>query len=724
MADFTLFGGSTTARTLIGSEQGFIAPNAGLSVTGADAVEATTGTNWLTVLGYLNTRGGGFAAVDANGSVFEMQVGQGAFITAENPSGGVLDIDVATLFSLFNEGTISSTNDRAVEFNDTDGFANFFLNNAGRINSFSGEAIYANVGAGDVDFFNSGEIFAQGEGVEILFDSTATIEASYINTGSISSTESNAVRVANGTGDSIFQNSGMIIADASGVEFDRNGDVELFNSGTIQGKDESIEIEGGDDLVVNTGTLIGDVRLGSGNDTIDTRDGVISGIVYGEAGNDTYIVSDTSIEIGESTLPSGGVDAVLSTVSYRLLNSSIENLTLLGQTATRGAGNGGSNTLVGNIADNDLHGFAGDDSLVGNEGDDKLFGSSGEDTLAGGQGNDWLHGGANDDVLNGGTGNDMLDGGTGNDQILASEGMNLVRAGTGDDLVIANNVQGEGQNVDLGSGDDQVFAGSGADTLDGGAGTDILNYAFSDGRVTVNLGVGFFANGYAAGDSATGFENLVGSTFNDVLVGSSGANRITANAGNNQLRGEGGEDILLSGSGNDTLNGGSGADTADYSLSMARVIVNLGTGFTSGGFSDGDQLISIERVVGSSFNDRIVGSDGGNRLFGGASDDYLDGGLAADLLYGGTGNDELIGGAGADQFVFEAMWGDDQINDFQDGTDLINFRLLPAVTGFGDLTVTIDGSDLVITAAGMSDSIRLINQNGVATITADDFLFA
>lgn len=104
------------------------------------------------------------------------------------------------------------------------------------------------------------------------------------------------------------------------------------------------------------------------------------------------------------------------------------------------------------------------------------------------------------------------------------------------------------------------------------------------------------------------------------------------NAGNETYKGMGGNDLLKGGAGADTLDGGDGTDTASYAGSTA-VSVNLQTGTASGGHAAGDKLISIENLIGSSYNDTLTGNSAAN---------VLDGGAGADKLAGGTGNDTYI----------------------------------------------------------------------------------
>ncbi|NKC31774.1 right-handed parallel beta-helix repeat-containing protein, partial [Falsiroseomonas selenitidurans] len=147
---------------------------------------------------------------------------------------------------------------------------------------------------------------------------------------------------------------------------------------------------------------------------------------------------------------------------------------------------------------------------------------------------------------------------------------------------------------------------------------------------------------------------ITGSEADDTLTGDAGVmNFINGLGGNDTLTGRDsadslsggdGHDLLMGGAGGDTLDGGDGIDTASYAGSGVGVVVDLGTGDTSGGDADGDILTDIEGVIGSDASDSIYGSDLENDLAGGDGDDYLDGGGGSDVLAGGKGNDTLIGG--------------------------------------------------------------------------------
>jgi Ca2+-binding RTX toxin-like protein len=121
--------------------------------------------------------------------------------------------------------------------------------------------------------------------------------------------------------------------------------LSLVNSGIVHGTSQSF---GGifdtvtNDAVTNTGRMIGNVKLWSGDDSYSGAAGHLSGKLFGDAGNDVAI---------------GGID-------------------------------------------NDwFEGGTGNDRLTGNAGSDRLIGDAGNDRLFGGVGSDKLTGGANADAF-------------------------------------------------------------------------------------------------------------------------------------------------------------------------------------------------------------------------------------------------------------------------------------------------------------------------------------
>jgi VCBS repeat-containing protein len=143
-------------------------------------------------------------------------------------------------------------------------------------------------------------------------------------------------------------------------------------------------------------------------------------------------------------------------------------------------------------------------------------------------------------------------------------------------------------------------AGSGASVT---SGTDSFTYTLMDGS------------------TATVTVTVSGVDSDDTLVGTAGA------------------DILTGGIGADHIDGLAGIDTANYATSAAAVSVSLASGSGTGGDAQGDTLVAIENLIGSSLADALTGNSGANTLDGGAGGDILDGGAGADVLIGGAGID-------------------------------------------------------------------------------------
>jgi RTX calcium-binding nonapeptide repeat (4 copies) len=108
-----------------------------------------------------------------------------------------------------------------------------------------------------------------------------------------------------------------------------------------------------------------------------------------------------------------------------------------------------------------------------------------------------------------------------------------------------------------------------------------------------------------AGETIDASDGVTG--YSDVIIG---------NAGNDKIYGLGGDDMLKGGGGADVLNGGDGIDTATYEDSGIGVQVSLQSGTGYGGSAEGDTLIGIENLYGSSYGDSLIGNTGDNKLEG------------------------------------------------------------------------------------------------------------
>ncbi|MCC1491037.1 calcium-binding protein [Cognatishimia sp. F0-27] len=668
MPTFFLSTITTTPRTLSGNENGFLTP-VGAIVTDAAAVISTSGTGHTTItnMGQLLFRGTGFNAIDSTSETVSITNTTSGVISTNAASGNALQLSSTDSY-VTNDGLIEARGGSALQYDGPAGGSLTLVNN-GRITALDDVAIGSDSVATQVDILNSGSIIGKDAAID-LDKNIATSGGSgfsIFNSGLLAATAGPAVLLDTDFTEARLTNTGEILGGSFAIRDTGSRSVEIFNSGLLTAESTlTIDLGSGNDTVRNEGIIEGRISLGAGSDIFNGLGGSTRGEIRGGDGQDTYFLDDPNANIREFDGANSGSDTVFVRFTVRHLYENVENINLDDRTTVQAGGNALDNAIFGNEADNTLFGFEGDDWIFGQFGDDTLIGSFGEDRLDGGPGADWIHGGADNDRING---------------------------------------------------------GEGADTLMGGTGSDTLNYGDSAARVAVNLGVGFYSGGDAEGDRVSDMENVIGTDFADIIVGDNTENDLYGRDGEDTLRGEDGNDTLASGSDADTLDGGAGLDTADFSRTgHDRVVVNLSTGFVSGGSGAGDTLISIERVIGTDFGDRIVGTNGGNRLTGLDGDDYLDGAGSGDILSGGEGNDTLIGGSGTDRFVFENNAGADTITDFEDGPDRLDYTGYTGVNSIADLTITVSGSGRsYFVDAGGGDIVLLSDAvtNGVVLTEAD-----
>jgi hypothetical protein len=156
-----------------------------------------------------------------------------------------------------------------------------------------------------------------------------------------------------------------------------------------------------------------------------------------------------------------------------------------------------------------------------------------------------------------------------------------------------------------------------------------------------------------------GADNIRGLEGNDTLKGAGGNDWLFGDDGKDKLYGGAGNDHLLGGTGADKLDGGDGFDEAMYYDSPVGVTVSLLSGIASGGTAEDDELIGIEAVSGSPYDDTLWGDDADNDLLGRPGSDTIKGWGGDDRLWGDEGNDMLYGGDGDDTFY--GMGGNDYI---------------------------------------------------------------
>jgi Ca2+-binding RTX toxin-like protein len=294
-------------------------------------------------------------------------------------------------------------------------------------------------------------------------------------------------------------------------------------------------------------------------------------------------------------------------------------------------------------------------------------------------------------------------------------------------------------------GDDYIFGSTGADMIDGWGGNDTVDYGGSSSAVFVDLWATLQRGGDAERDQLLNIENIFGSGFDDLIRGSDGENQIRGGRGADALYGRGGDDTFIGeiDGARDVVSGGSGRDLIDYSGGTRGLIITLGDDTTSGTTMTPaefvklelfgrtyfqfrpatieDDLISIEDVTGTRFNDVITGNVSVNRLRGGEGDDEIRAVGSGDTVIGGNGEDSLFRGDGPTTFLynsfvetsvisilsseivgdnngFDELLGPDTIFDFLPGEDTINLRGIDANSTLdGDQRFTfVDGDPRIV----------------------------
>ena len=302
-----------------------------------------------------------------------------------------------------------------------------------------------------------------------------------------------------------------------------------------------------------------------------------------------------------------------------------------------------------------------DGSAISNNLSIYVLGSEGDDTITGGAGSaDALaYQAYTVDItadLTAGTvlssvGNDTvsdieeINTGSGNDDITGTVGNDIIRGNAGDDTFVGS------------AGNDTIEGGAGFDTLDFSAqSTDLsltgLRFDYNNWTYISALGNDRFLSidqvmSGSGNDTITvssGNANIISNAGNDTITSTSGRDTIESGTGDDSVNTSSGDDLIIAGAGNDTYNGSSGNDLVDYASSTSAIDVNLATGAVANdGFGDVDSLVEVEAIAGSDFNDKITGSDANNYISGRGGNDTLDGGAGNDfLVYAEATSDHVI----------------------------------------------------------------------------------
>lgn len=584
-------------------------------------------------------------------------------------------------------------------------------NNANVLNGNDGADVLRGYGGNDVIFGGDGEDLIYGYsgddtingGIgndEIYGDLGQTGAATGVDT--INGGDGNDMIYGN-DGDDILNggNDNDLLDGGNGIDT-INGDAgvdiiygqagnDILNGGagrdTIYGGNNDDTIDGGDDNDIIYG--------GNNNDTI--RGGAGADILNGDGGNDSFYVSGMDA-LGDQFIGGGGTDRVYleadSNFNTGNVFSSVNSIETAGFNILLAANNSINLTGMSVNGGGEIRGDNGQENITGSNSADTIRGYAGLDTIDGGGGNDNIYGGAGADILNGGNGNDnfyiggtegygdQIDGGTGTDEIFltADAYINASTSWTSIERIVTG-----GFTLFIDAGNTIDFTGmtvTGASVIEGTHGAETITGTNSNDTIRSGAGNDIINGG-------TGTNTMYGDAGNDTITGGTGTDRIYGGTGADTLNGgDGNDDFFLSGLEGigDQINGGNGTDdlilNADATINAATTFTSVERLFTNGNtlYLEGGVTIDLStfttisggvNVQGQNGVDNITGYAGTDRLYGGAGNDIIDGGDGTNYLYGEAGNDTLTGGTGTD-FLYggvgnDTLTGNDGNDDFYGG---------------------------------------------------------
>ena len=329
--------------------------------------------------------------------------------------------------------------------------------------------------------------------------------------------------LAGGRGDDtyVIQTVGDQVRERAGEGYDEVVSSISFNlAGTYV---EALTLVGDGDLTAVGNSLSNRLIGNAGRNVLDGRQG--ADVMIGGAGDDTYHVDHAGDRVVE--LAGGGRDQVFASVSFSLIGSDVERLTLTGKADLDAIGNELDNALVGNSGDNELRGGRGADDMAGGLGDDIYFVDDVRDRV-------------------------FEYAGQGRDEIRSSVTYSL--AGR---HVEQLTLTGAADIDAIGNTHANVLVGNaGVNRLVGGSSNDIYHVQTTGDVAVERAGQGidhvYASISYDLRGQYVEHLTLVGDADLKAL-GNSLANFITGNAGDNRIWGAGGQDRLTGGGGADTF---------------------------------------------------------------------------------------------------------------------------------------------------------------------------
>ncbi len=480
-------------------------------------------------------------------------------------------------------------------------------------------------------------------------------------------------------------------SDAVDTNDDGNADLAANTANDGYGDQDSL----GSNVFNVLGSQFSDYLTGSAGDNL-LRGAAGNDVINALAGDDSIIggSGDDIIDGGDGFDYLNFIDQGFDAVGSATQGVSV-NLTTGEVTDDFGNSDQVSNiegVIGSNFADL-VHGDENNNTFIARAGNDELYGHGGQDIINGGAGNDTIDGGDGEDTINGDIGDDILTGGANADffQFATFTGGGGLPSGhdTITDFSVSEDV------INLAPFGIANLAGVQAIATDDGTDT-VINIDTEQSITLFNVTVAQLTASNFAFDTSNppsgpivgteSDDSLEGTVDDDVIQGLGGTDFLRGYEGADYLDGGDGQDRLYGGPGNDVLDGGNLADFAMYIEDPAGVYVNINTGLAQDGYGDVDNLISIENILGSAFDDVIIGNDSTNFIFGSSGHDLIDGRGGTDRIFGGSGDDEIHTGADGADFVDggpgnDEIYGDafawDNING-GDGNDLL---IDPAGTG-------------------------------------------
>jgi Ca2+-binding RTX toxin-like protein len=262
------------------------------------------------------------------------------------------------------------------------------------LNTGNREAIGINAENDVLTLTTTGKVLAESTAVFINGDHAMITNAGKISGATAIDNDANGTMLINSgkligmdhaihssEGDFSVANEGRITSQGVTILSDASAGVKfgMINDGLVKTAGKTAIVGGaGEESISSHGTIVGNVKLGGGNDFLDTAEGTFTGKAFGGTGDDEYRVANQDTHIIERA--GEGEDKIISLHSYTL-GANIENLEIWGQGKFSATGNGLDNEILGNDRANVIKGMAGDDYLTGGEGHDRLLGGAGSDTF-------------------------------------------------------------------------------------------------------------------------------------------------------------------------------------------------------------------------------------------------------------------------------------------------------------------------------------------------------